>query len=124
MRWESSHTHQSVRWLMNTLIHTTKVQDDLKKEALSISCAVQSIVEEEDEEEIQDVLNFVFVLNQVTPENMVEEQKRDPICGLVWSICYNQGKIKIISHHKIKSKTVRKYLLHFDRLTFKQGVLH
>ena len=32
-------------------------------------------MEEEDAEEIQGMLNSVSVLNQVTPENIVEEQK-------------------------------------------------
>ena len=69
--------------VVDEYLNTTKVPDDLKKEALSINCAVQSIVEEEDVEEIQGMLNTVSVLNQVTPEDMVEEQKRDPILVLV-----------------------------------------
>ena len=82
MRWKSSHTHQSVR-VVDEYLYTTKVPDDLKKEALSISYMVQSTVEEEDVEEIQGMLNSVSVLNQVTPEEMAEEQKGDPILGLV-----------------------------------------
>ena len=38
--------------VVDEYLNTTKVPDDLKKEALSISCAIQSIVEEEDAEEI------------------------------------------------------------------------
>ena len=34
-------------------------------------------------EEIQGMLNSMSVLNQVTPEDMAEEQKKDPILGLV-----------------------------------------
>ena len=41
-------------------------------------------------------------LEQMTPEKMAEEWQKDPI----------------------KSKVVRKYLLQFDRLTIKKGVLH
>ena len=78
MRLKSTHTHQSVRWL-DTYLNTSKVPDDLKKEALSISCAIQPVIEKEDAEEIQGMLNSVSVLNQVTFEDMLEEQKKDPI---------------------------------------------
>ena len=40
-------------------------------------------MEEEDAKEIKGMPNSVSVLNQVTPEVMVEEQKRDSILGLV-----------------------------------------
>ena len=76
-------SYSSVCEVVDEYLNATKVLDGLKKEALSISCAVQSIVEEEDAEEIQGLLNYVFVLNQVTPEDMAEEQKRNPILGLV-----------------------------------------
>ena len=74
--------------------------------------------------EIQGVLNSVSVLNQVTPEDMAEEQKRDPILGLVCPYVTAGEKLKSSAIAKIKSKAVCKYLLQFDRLTFKQGVLH
>ena len=105
-------------------LNTTKVPDDLKKEAQSISCAIQLIMEEEDAEEIQGMLNSVSVLNQVTPEDMAEEQKRDSILGLVCQYVTAGEKLKTSAISKIKSKAVQKYLLQFDRLTFKQGVLH
>ena len=60
--------------VVDEYLNTTKVPDDLKKEALSISCMVQSIVEEEDVEEIQVMFNSVSLLNQVTPEDMAEER--------------------------------------------------
>ena len=102
---------------------TTKVLDNLKKEALSISCIVQSIVEEEDVEEIQGMLNSVLVLNQVTPKDMAKEQKRDPILGLVCPYVTAGEKLKSLAIAKIKSKAVQKYLLQFYRLTFKEGVV-
>ena len=42
----------------------------------------QSLIEEEDEEEIMDMLNVVSVFNQVTPEDMGKEQCKDPIHGV------------------------------------------
>ena len=105
------------------MFHSCIVLNIIKKEALSISCVVQSIVEEEDAEEIQDMLNSVSVLNQITPEDMVEE-KRDSILGLVCPYITAREKLKSSAIAKIKSKVVQKYLLQFHRLIFKQGVLH
>ena len=105
-------------------LNTTKVPDDLKKEALSSSCAIQQIMEKEEAEEIQGMLNSVSVLNQVTSEDMVEEQKRDPILALVCQYVTSREKLKTSAMSKIKSKAVQNYLLQFDRFTFKQGVLH
>ena len=82
-------SYSSIYEVVDEYLNTTKVPDDLKKEALSISCTVQSIVEEEDEEEIQGMVNFVSVLNQA------EER---PYTWIGLSICYSQRKIEIISH--------------------------
>ena len=53
--------YSSICEVVDEYLNIIKVPDDLKKEALSISCMVQSIVEEED----------------------AEEQKRDPLLGLI-----------------------------------------
>ena len=83
--------------VVNEYLNTTKVPDDLKKEALSISCTIQPIMEEENAEEIQAMLNSMSVLNQVSPEDMAEERSY-PWIGL--SICYSQRKIEDIGHLK------------------------
>ena len=71
--------------MVNSYFDTTKIPDDLKKEALSISFTIQPIIEEEDAEEIEGMLNSVSVPNQLTPEDIAEEQKKDPILRLVCS---------------------------------------
>ena len=81
-------------------------------------------MEEEDAEEIKGMLNSVSILNQVKHENMAEEKKKDPILSLVCQYVTARKKLKTSAISKIKSKAVQKYLLHFDRLTFKQGVLY
>ena len=81
-------------------------------------------MEEEDAEEIQGMLISVSVLNQVTPKDMAGEQKRDSILCLVCQYVTAREKLKTLAISKIKSKAVQKYLPQFDRLTFKQGVLH
>ena len=92
--------------VVDEYLNTIKVPDDLKKEAISIRCTVQSIVEEEDAEEIQGMLNSVSVLNQVTSENMAEEQKKDPTIGLVCPHVTAREKLKSSAIAKIKSKAV------------------
>ena len=114
--------YSSVCEVVDEYLNTTKVLDDLKNEALSISCVVQSIFKEEDGEEIQCMLNSVSVLNQVALD-MKEEQKRF-YTWISLSLCYSQKKLKSSAITKIKSKAVQKYLLPFDRPTFKQEALH
>ena len=59
--------------------NTTKIPDDLKVGVLSISCAVQPVIEEEGAKEIEGMLNAMSVLNQVTPGNKqnLETQQRE-----------------------------------------------
>ena len=45
-----------------------KIHEDLKQKAQDISCAVQSIVEEENKEEIVSMLNAVSIIGKVIPE--------------------------------------------------------
>ena len=87
-------SYSSFCQVVDEYLNTAKVLDDLKKEALSISCIIQSIVEEEDAEEIQSMLNSVSVLNQVTPEDMVDHQKKDPVFGLVCPYVTAREKLK------------------------------
>ena len=116
-------SYSSVCEVVDEILSTTKVPDDLKAEAQAISCMIEPIMEE-DAEEIKGILNSVSVLNQVTPEDVAEEQKKDPILSMVCQYVTAGEKLKTWAISKIKSKVVRKYLLQFDRLKFKQGVLH
>ena len=110
--------------------HGSKIPEVLKQEAQDISCAVQSIVEEEYEqyeEEIKEIVskvNAVSIFGKVLPEEMNEEQQKDSILGLVYKQVTASKKPKTSAITKIKSKAVRKYLLQFKRLTLKQCVLH
>ena len=111
--------------VVDKILSTTKVPDDLKAEAQAISCMIEPIMEEKDAEEIKGMLNSMSVLNQVTAEDMGEEQKKDPILSMVCKYVTAREKLKTWAISKIKSKAVRKYCLQqIDRLTFKQGVLH
>ena len=94
--------------MVDSYFDTTKVSDDLKKEALSISFAIQPVIEEEDAEEIKGMLNSVSILNHITPEDMAEEQKKDPILRLVCPHITTGEKLKSLPITKIKSKAVWK----------------
>ena len=115
---------------LDQCLNGSKIPEVLKQEAQDISCVVQTIVEEEDklyEEELKKVVsevNAVSVFGNVSPEDMKEEQQKDPILGLVYKYVTAGEKPKTSAITKLKSKAVRKYLLQFERLTLKKGVLH
>ena len=115
---------------LDQCLNGSKIPEVLKQEAQDISCAVQSIVEEEDkqnEEELKEIVskvNAVSIFGKVSPEEMKEEQQKDPILRLVYKQVTASEKPKTSAIAKIKSKAVRKYLLQFEWLTLKKGVLH
>ena len=99
----------------------------MKQEAQGISCAVQAIIGGEDKQEIDkkvSEVDAVFIFGKVTPEEMKEEQLKDPILKLVYKQVTAGKKLNTSAITKVKSKAVRKYLLQFDQLTLKKGVLH
>ena len=55
-------------------LNSSKISEDLKQEPEDISCVVQSIVEEEDKEEIVSILNAVPLFGEVTPKEVEDEQ--------------------------------------------------
>ena len=111
-------------------LNGSKIPEVLKQEAQDISCVVQSIVEEEDkqyEEELKEIcseVNAVSIFGKVSPDEMKEEQQKDLILGLVYKYVTACEKPKTLAITKINSKAVRKYLLQFEQLTLKRGVLH
>ena len=104
-------------------LNSTKIHEDLKQKVQNISCA---IMEEEDmnENKIVSGLNAVSTFKHVTPKQIAEEQQKDPILKLVYHLVTAGEKPKTSAVAKIKSKTLRKYLLQFNRLILKKGVLH
>ena len=109
---------------LHQFLNGSKIPEVLKQEAQQISCAVQSIVEEEDRQEINEIvsgIDAVSIFGKVLPEEMKEERQKDPILRLVYKQVTAGEKPKTSAIAKIKSKAVRKYLLQFDRLTLKKG---
>ena len=66
----------------------------------------------------------VSVFNQVPPATMAKAQLKDSVLGLVIPFIRKGVKPKVSVIAKIRCKAARKYLLQFDRLILKQGVLH
>ena len=75
--------YSSVCEALDQCLNGSKIPEDLKQEAQDITCAVQSLVEEEDKEEIVSTVNVVSVLGKITPEEMKEGQQKNPILELV-----------------------------------------
>ena len=80
-----------------------KIPKDLKQEAQDISCVVESIVEEEDKNEIVSTLNAVPLFEKVTQEKIMEEQQKDPILKLAYQKVTAGEKPKNISYHQNKT---------------------
>ena len=116
-------SYSSVCEAVDLCLNSTKIPKDLKQGVQDISCA---IMEEEDinEDEIVSNMNAVSTFEHVTPKQMSEEQQKDPTLELVYQLVTAGEKPKTLAIAKIKSKAVQKYLLQFDRLTLKKGVLH
>ena len=66
----------------------------------------------------------VSVFDQVPPATMAKAQLKDSVLGLVIPFIHKGVKPKVSEIAKIKCKAARKYLLQFNRLILKQGVLH
>ena len=84
---------------------------DIKLEAQSIS----SVLEEHQEESPIDVCTHeTLVFDMVPPAIMAEEQRKDPILGVVYQYVAEGIKPNPSTIAKIPSISVRKYLLQFD----------
>ena len=112
---------------LDQCLNGSKILEVLKEEAQKISCVVQSIVEEiykQDINEIVSEVDAVSIFGKVSPEEMKEEQQKDLILQLIYKQVTAGEKPKTSAITKVKSKAVWKYLLQFDQLTLKKGVLH
>ena len=85
---------EQIRWIANLMevilyslvceaidqyLNKRNIHKDLKQEGQNISCAVQSVIEEEDKDEIISTLNAVSNFEEVTPQKMAQEQQKNVI---------------------------------------------
>ena len=74
--------YSSVCEALDQCLNGSKIPEVMKQEAQEISCAVQSIVEKVHKQEIDEIVSkvdAVSIFGKVTPEEMKEEQQKDPI---------------------------------------------
>ena len=116
-------SYSSVCEAVDLYLNSIKIPEDLKQEARIFSCAIKE-EEEENENKIVSSLNVVSTFQHITPQQMAEEQQKDPTLELLYQLFTAGKKTKTLAIAKIKSMAVREYLLQFDRLTMKRGVLH
>ena len=66
----------------------------------------------------------VSVFDQVPLATMAKAQSKDSVLGLVIPFVHKGVKPKGLVISKIRCKAAQKYLLQFNHLVLKQGVLH
>ena len=67
---------------------------------------------------------MVDVLSRVTASMMKEAQERDVDTSKIMHYVKSGRKPTLAQIRKVKSRPVQRYLCQFDRLLFRQGVLH
>ena len=114
-----------------TILYTVMC-DDLsevvkgEKLPLDLKRAVQAEISQQapDSRKINVHIGMVDILSRVTPSMMKEAQEED--VDISKTICYvKSGKKPMLAQiRKVKSRPVQRYLCQFERLVFRQGVLH
>ena len=66
----------------------------------------------------------VKLFDTILPKQLADYQKRDPQLAPVYEYVASQTKPKLSAIYRIKSKSVRRLLLQYDRLSLIRGVLH
>ena len=90
--------------VISSYLKHTKISDDLKNEAQSISYALQLLTEKGEKTEIMGILNTVSVFDQVTPEDMSEEQQKDSILEIVYQYVQLEKNLKHQPSQKLSQR--------------------
>ena len=113
--------------IIKPVLGDTKIPLTIKKKAQAASNLLEG---EKSMPEFHAIPNLttqtstVSVFDQVPPATIAEAQLKDSVLGLVIPYIRKGVKPKGLVIAKIRCKAARKYLLQFDRLVLKQGVLH
>ena len=113
--------------IIEPVLGDTKIPFNIKKEAQAASNLLEG---ENIVPKFHAVPNLtvqtsaVSVFNQVLPATMAKAQSKDSVLGLVIPFMCKGVKPKGSVIAKIRCKAACKYLLQFDHLALKQGVLH
>ena len=105
----------------------TKIPFNIKKRAQAASNLLEVEKNVPEFHAIPDLTaqtSAVSVFNQVPLATMAKAQHKDSVLGLVIPYIHKGVKPKGLVIAKIRCNAAQKYLLQFDRLVLKQGVLH
>ena len=110
------------------VLKDTKIPYVVKKEVHTMSHALKgeasvNVAELHEVPNLTVQTSAVSVFNQVSPATMAKAQTKDSVLGLVIQYVHKGGTTGL-GHFKIRCKAIQKYLLQFDGLVMKQGVLH
>ena len=89
----------------------TKLGSDLTSEVQSISCVVELLVKEQDKQEILTILSSITVLKRCHLLKWQQNNKKDPVLGLLYQYASADYKLKPSEIGKVKSKAAWKYQL-------------
>ena len=101
-------SHSLVCEAVDLCLNSIKIPKDLKQETQNISCVIEPIMEEEDENEVVSSVNAVSIFEQVTPDKMAKEQQKDPTLKWVYQLVTAGEKPKTSAIAKIKYESCAK----------------
>ena len=113
--------------IIKLVLGDTKIPLNIKKKAqaaCNLSEGEKNMPECHSIPDLTAQISAVSVFNQVPLATMAEAQLKDSVLGLVIPFICKGVKPKVSAIAKIRCKAARKYLLQFDRLVLKKGVLH
>ena len=120
-------SYATVCTTIKVVLGDTKIPFNIKKKAQAASNSLEgekSMLKFHGIPDLTAQTHAVSVFSQVPLATMAEAQQKDSVLGLVIPYVHKGVKPKGSVIAKIKCKAAHKYLLHFDRLVLKQGVLH
>ena len=120
-------SYATICTITEPVLGVTKILFNIKKEAQAASNLSERENNVPEFYAVPDLTvqtSAVSVFNQVPLATMAEAQSKDSVLGLVIPFVHKGVKPKGSVIAKIRCKTAHKYLLQFDHLVLKQGVLH
>ena len=113
--------------IIGPVLGDTKIPFNIKKEAQATGNLLEGENNVPKFHAVSDLTvqtSAVSVFDQMPPATMAKAQSKDSVLGLVIPFMHKGVKPKGLAIANNKCKATQKYLLQFDHLVLKQGVLH
>ena len=120
-------SYATICTIIKLVLGDTKIPFDVKKKAQAASNLLEGKKNVPRFYAVPDLTaqtSAVSVFVQVPPATMAKAQCKDSVLELIIPFVWKGVKPKCLVISKIRCKAAGKYLLQFDRLVLKQGVLH